>query len=67
MNTKCLTARHKHERNEKREFHFEKSNMLAEDDNYDQLSIKEIFHIEMKQNEMNDKKDIKSITQTHYD
>ena len=60
------TALHKHEKNEKHEFHFNNTKILTQDSNYQKLLIKEMIEIKKDNHVVNDKQDINNLSQIYH-
>ena len=61
----ATTALHKHEHTEKYEFDFKNAKVRNQDSNYKKLIVKEMIHIKKDSNTVNDKKDIKNVSQIY--
>jgi len=60
------TALHKHEQTANHEFDFKNTKILDTDKNYHKLIVKEMIHIKKEENALNDKKDIKNLSQMYH-
>lgn len=56
---------HKHEKNEINEFQFNETKILSRDDNYHEISIKEIIDVKKCLDLVNDKVDMKNLCQMY--
>lgn len=60
------TALHKHERDTNHEFHFNDTKILAQDNNYKKLIVKEMVQIKKEKDCVNDKKDTSNLSQIYF-
>ena len=60
------TALHKHEHATNHEFNFKNTKIIDKDKNYYKLSIKEMIHIKKEKHAVNDKQDVKGLSQMYH-